>query len=123
MANSSVRLRFASLTVQGKNPTKVNNEDYCGHFQGKYGDLFLLCDGMGGEAGGEIASRMAVESINEYFESHYIEGEESTTIAQSVEYAQYKIIEYTKLNPEMTGMGTTLVLLLIKENSYYFANV
>ncbi|HQH47271.1 MAG TPA: protein phosphatase 2C domain-containing protein [Candidatus Syntrophosphaera thermopropionivorans] len=123
MANSSVRLRFASLTVQGKNPAKVNNEDYCGHFQGKYGDLFLLCDGMGGEAGGEIASRMAVESINEYFESHYIEEEESTTIAQSVEYAQYKIIEYTKLNPEMTGMGTTLVLLLIKENSYYFANV
>ena len=43
---------------------------------------------MGGEAGGEIASRMAVESINEYFESHYIEEEESTTIAQSVEYAQ-----------------------------------
>jgi len=80
MANSSVRLRFASLTVQGKNPTKVNNEDYCGHFQGKYGDLFLLCDGMGGEAGGEIASRMAVESINEYFESHYIEEEESTTL-------------------------------------------
>jgi protein phosphatase len=37
-----------------------------------------------------------------------------------VEYAQYKIIEYTKLYPEMTGMGTTLVLLLIKDNSYLF---
>jgi len=123
MANNSVRLRFASLTVQGKNPAKSDNEDYSGHFQGKYGDLFILCDGMGGAAGGEIASRMTVESIHDYFESHYIEGEENTTIAQSVEYAQYKIIEYTKLYPEMTGMGTTLVLLLIKDNSYYFANV
>jgi protein phosphatase len=123
MANNSVRLRFTSLTVQGKNPAKVNNEDYSCHYQGKYGDLFLLCDGMGGEVGGEIASRMVVESIHEYFETHYIEGEENTTIAQSVEYAQYKLIEYTKLQPDMAGMGTTLVLLLIKDNKYYFANV
>ncbi|MDD3142770.1 MAG: Stp1/IreP family PP2C-type Ser/Thr phosphatase [Candidatus Cloacimonetes bacterium] len=122
MQKNTVRLRNANISDIGRNPARTKNEDYFGHFQGEFGDLFLVCDGMGGHEGGEVASRLAVESIRKYFETNYIPGEELTVIAQGIDFAQQKINERVELEPELAGMGTTLVLLLIHGVSYYIAH-
>ncbi|HQP26968.1 MAG TPA: Stp1/IreP family PP2C-type Ser/Thr phosphatase, partial [Candidatus Syntrophosphaera sp.] len=122
MQKNTVRLRSANISDIGKNPARTKNEDYFGHFQGEFGDLFLVCDGMGGHEGGEIASRLAVESIRKHFETNYVPGEELATITQSIDFAQQKITERVELEPELAGMGTTLVLLLIQGVSYYIAH-
>ncbi len=122
MQKNTVRLRAANISDIGKNPARTKNEDYFGHFQGEFGDLFIVCDGMGGHEGGEVASRLAVESIHKSFETNYILGEELALIAQSIDFAQQKIVEQVEQNPELAGMGTTLALLLIHGPSYYIAH-
>ncbi len=122
MQKNTVRLRSANISDIGRNPARTKNEDSFGHFEGEFGELFLVCDGMGGHEGGEVASRLAIESIRQYFETNYLPGEEQAVIAQSIEFAQQKITERVELEPELTGMGTTLVLLLINGVSYYIAH-
>ncbi|MBW6513657.1 MAG: Stp1/IreP family PP2C-type Ser/Thr phosphatase [Candidatus Syntrophosphaera sp.] len=123
MEQCTVRLRVANITDIGRNPARTKNEDFYGYYEGDYGHLFLVCDGMGGHEGGEIASRVAVESIRKYFETSYIPGEELKTISQSVEFAQGKILEAAQHDPDLADMGTTLVLMLIKGAQYWQAHV
>lgn len=122
MEQSTVRLRVANITDIGRNPSRTKNEDAFGHYEGEFGNLFLICDGMGGHVAGEIASRIAVESVRQYFETNYIPGAEEDTIRQSVEFAQNKILEATRHDPSLSGMGTTLVLLLIKGTQFWQAH-
>jgi serine/threonine protein phosphatase PrpC len=122
MDQSTVRLRVANITDIGKNPARTKNEDSFGYYEGEFGRLFLICDGMGGHVAGDVASRIAVESIRQYFETNYIPGAEEDTIRQSVEFAQNKILEATQHDPSLSGMGTTLVLLLIKGTQYWHAH-
>ncbi len=122
MEKSTVRLRVANISDIGKNPSRVTNEDFFGYYEGEYGQLFLVCDGMGGHEGGEVASRLAVESIRNYFETNFLAGEELTTITQSIDFAQQKILEEVRNNPNLSGMGSTLVLLLINGQSFWKAH-
>jgi protein phosphatase len=79
--------------------------------------LWVLADGMGGHAGGEIASQIAVETIPEYFKSQR-DGKSSipipaatleTILVQAIELANQHIREQARQNPDIKGMGTTIV--------------
>ena len=87
--------------------------------------LWVLADGMGGHAGGEIASQIAVESIPEYFISQ-LDGKSSiphpnstleTIIVQAIESANQRIREQANQNPDIKGMGTTIVVVAITHTS------
>lgn len=73
--------------------------------------LFIVCDGVGGAARGEVASRMAAESFAQYISSKF-DGNITEKIYQdALEYAEQKMDQYIGLYPGARGMGTTLALV------------
>ncbi len=90
--------------------------------------LYILADGMGGYKGGEIASKLATESVKKYilnnFDKIIKEKEEILKlIKSSVEYANMVVYEKSKEVPDLEGMGTTLEVCLIYNNKAYIGHV
>ncbi len=90
--------------------------------------LYILADGMGGYNGGEIASKLAVQTAKNYIENNFkdIEKDRDSIIqllGSSMEYANMVVYEKSKENPELQGMGTTLEICLIYNNKVYIGHV
>jgi len=119
----ATHIEVGNLSDLGVNPAREKNEDYFGRFDGEFGTLLIVCDGMGGHIGGEIASRLAVEAIQNYIAKYHIPTEENMIIAQSIEHAQQKIMEAVNDDPSLSGMGSTLVMLLIREHQFWYAHL
>lgn len=86
----------------------------------------IVCDGMGGMNGGDIASQCAVEVIREKLLSEYKcylgKGMLSKIFAEAANAANSKIIEKTMDSPELIGMGTTLVIAVARKRTVYIAH-
>ncbi|HNY10146.1 MAG TPA: protein phosphatase 2C domain-containing protein [Candidatus Wallbacteria bacterium] len=101
---------------------KANNEDNY-YFCEKKG-LFIVADGMGGHAGGEVASDMAVKLISEEIENADISKfNVADVIREAVAAASEKIKNVSMENDELRGMGTTLVSCLCHDEKVYVTNV
>ena len=111
---------FGNATDTGQ--VRQHNEDYMGYFECINGHVFIVCDGMGGHAGGSAASRMAVENIRAYLENHYFDLPEDALKA-AIEYANGMIYRKSRENPELAGMGTTIVMVIIRNDKAYYAHV
>jgi PPM family protein phosphatase len=90
--------------------------------------LFIVADGMGGHAAGEVASKVAVDSINEFVcmtagdeeitwpfgldESMSYDGNRLKT---AIRYANNKVLDATRESAEYEGMATTVVAVLIDD--------
>ncbi|AKG23310.1 serine/threonine phosphatase [Calothrix sp. 336/3] len=130
-------LENAGITDVGKQ--RHHNEDFFGtdsqihkiespsfrSFQGK--GLYILCDGMGGHAGGEVASNLAVNTLREYFQNHW-QGDElpSKEIISAGIYQANQAIYNLNQQESRSGvgrMGTTLVMLLIQNTQAAVAHV
>jgi protein phosphatase len=79
-------------------------------------DLVAVADGMGGHAGGEVASAKALETLLTCLES-------SNDLAAAIREANVALQRASEANPDWRGMGTTLVALLRVGEAYYVANV
>ncbi|MEM0978849.1 MAG: serine/threonine phosphatase, partial [Cyanobacteria bacterium P01_H01_bin.58] len=90
--------------------------------------LYILCDGMGGQACGEIASMLAVETLQTYFATHWQNEEElpdEDTIRQGILKANQVIFDRNEAEERQgtARMGTTLVVLLVANNQAVVAHV
>lgn len=90
--------------------------------------LYMLADGMGGYNGGEIASKLAIQSAKSYIENNFKEIEKDKDsiiqlVASSMEYANMVVYEKAQENKELEGMGTTLEICLIYNNRAFIGHV
>ena len=90
--------------------------------------LYMLADGMGGCQGGEIASKLAIQSAKNYIENNFKEIEKDREsiiqlVGSSMEYANMIVYEKSKENKELEGMGTTLEICLIYNNKVFIGHV
>lgn len=91
------------------------NEDFMGYRQVPNGDLFVVCDGMGGHVGGATASKIAVDSILDFLsKERYTDIPEA--IAQALIFSNVQVLGKANDDPSLKGMGTTACIVLIDDN-------
>ncbi len=101
---------------------RTANEDYVDVFEVDDGLLAVLCDGLGGNNAGEVASKLAVTTIYNYFIEHP-EEDYLTKINCAVNEANTALIQEAIKNPEYKGMATTVVVLFINQTEAYWGHV
>jgi protein phosphatase len=98
------------------------NEDYLGVFELEDGILVVVCDGLGGNKAGEVASRLTVESIYSSF-STSAEKDYLARIKNSIINANTHVNRISSSNREFKGMATTVEVIYIKDYVAYWGHV
>jgi protein phosphatase len=99
------------------------------HTSGPRGTLFMVADGMGGAAAGEIASAMAVEIVLDDLRTNWLPSSGVTSdafvraIKQATKAANEQINSYAGQHPEFRGMGTTATIAGLFGDTLYLAQV
>lgn len=118
-------MEYAFLTDTGK--VRETNEDCVEVVTNQSNEyLLLVCDGMGGHTGGEIASNIAINHIANRFSNISRVGNKQDAInflKDIVSEANMKLYKYTEEHKESVGMGTTLVLALLTKDFLLFGNI
>ena len=116
-------MKFDAWVLSDKGRRRESNQDSV-LINAELG-VFIVADGMGGHSGGEVASALAVVSAEEVFKDpECLERSPREVITKAYEQASHKIFDKAaKENPELAGMGTTMVRCYIRTNHIYIGNV
>ncbi len=85
--------------------------------------VFAVADGMGGQAAGEVASRLLIEEIKKDFESFPDEVCDEKILRQVIINANNVILEKAFENRTLAGMGTTASLIFVQKNKVIWAHI
>lgn len=87
----------------------------------------VVCDGMGGAAGGNIASALAVKVISDKINASYRENMRDASIKNMLDSAltaaNIEVFDFAEAKPDLRGMGTTVVCAIVRDNQAYIAHV
>src|SRR5712691_1027113 len=99
------------------------------HEIGPRGSLFMVADGMGGAAAGELASAMAADLIYRHLATAWARDDDATAerfafrMKEAVELANEQIYGYAREHPEVRGMGTTVTAAGVFGEDLYVAQI
>jgi protein phosphatase len=119
---AATEMFLVSATAQtDRGLRRKRNEDSLGVLEDK--NVFIVADGMGGYAGGDRASKLAVEAVLGAYKSGTFEGAphkgvspEESQLARAIQMANAAIAEEAKDNPELRDMGTTVCCAAFSPN-------
>src|SRR6476469_8015430 len=106
-------LEVAERTDTGRDPDKQVNEDSAGSRITKLGHLLVVCDGMGGHALGQEASRLAVATIVQCVDTAAPGLAPGPALAQAVVEAGRRVYQMGGAGPQAGRPGSTCVALLV----------
>jgi len=99
-------------------------------------NLYIVADGMGGHASGEVASQMCIETLRDFFRATSADpeatwpykmdksrGYEENRLITGIKLANLRIFESAQRNPKLRGMGTTVVAVFVVEDGVLIAHV
>jgi protein phosphatase len=118
-------MKLSAYGITDTGLMRSNNEDnfLCAEQSG----LFIVADGMGGHAAGEVASQMAIDSVAKQLAEDLKQPQSpeqiSTILASAIKTANQEVLQAAADNPQWSGMGTTLTLLLQNDKELYLAHV
>lgn len=101
---------------------RAANEDFLGKDDTPNGRVVVVCDGMGGHVGGATASHIAVDTILDFLRENYRD-DPREAIGEAIDAANQAILNHAKTHPELTGMGSTCVLLIVRNGKVYIGHV
>lgn len=130
--NQTRQIRFATLTDQG--PSRQSNEDECYPSSGSSFSsdqtlpLVIVCDGIGGHEGGEVASQIAIEAIANQAQMIAVDQPAEVvteTLAEAIFHANDLISQRNdaEQRQERQRMGTTVVMGLAHAHEFYIAHI
>lgn len=119
MATALVHYSAAAVSDRGRK--RPSNEDAFG-YSIEHG-LYLVCDGMGGAAAGEVASSLAVDEVMRRLSARTADESMQLVIEQAIDAANEAIFSRSQSNAKLNGMGTTLVALVAEERRIQVLNI
>ena len=111
---------LANCTDPGK--VRDINEDSMVTFDSPNGRVVAVCDGMGGQNAGDVASQLAVTVIQDILTDNTFASPEEA-ITRSIVAANQAILRRTAQDMNLSGMGATCVMIIIKEGKVYYGSV
>ena len=109
-------MRYAARSDVGRVRAKNDDSAYVGRH------LAVVADGMGGHAGGDVASAATVLDMIHLDHDDY-DGDAGTVLADEIQTANSLLSELVHINPKLAGMGTTVTALLLAEGKLHFAHI
>ena len=108
-------LRYAARSDVGMTRSKNDDSAYAGRF------LAVVADGMGGHAGGDVASASTVLDLVHLDRADHLEP--ATVLPDEIQTANSILSELVQTDPKLAGMGTTVTALLLHDDKLEFAHI
>ncbi len=109
-------LRFAARSDVGMVRAKNDDSAYVGRY------LAVVADGMGGHAGGNVASASTVLDLV-HLDHGAHDGDAETHLADEIQTANSLLSELVATNPQLAGMGTTVTAILLEDSTLQLAHI
>src|SRR5512141_1396636 len=110
-------MRYAARSDVGRVRAKNDDSAYVGRH------LAVVADGMGGHAGGDVASAATVLDMIHLDHDSYENGDAGTVLADEIQTPNSLLSELVNIHPNLAGMGTTVTALLLAEGKLHFAHI
>ncbi|MGA7339141.1 MAG: Stp1/IreP family PP2C-type Ser/Thr phosphatase [Terracidiphilus sp.] len=121
MISENAAGHYTAAAVSDLGRKRSSNEDAFG-YSVEHG-VYVVCDGMGGAAAGEIASSLAVDEIMRLLAGGSAAGTPRANAERAVAAANHAIYSRAQRNHKLSGMGTTMVMLIAEERRVSILNI
>ena len=115
-------MKYIHLSLSKIGLKRLDNEDAVGVFEIDNGILAILCDGLGGNKAGEVASQLTIETVRNIF-SEEDNTDSLSKIKQAIIESNNAIIKNANADFDLKGMATTAEVLYLKDDTAFWGHI